>query len=592
MAMSSDQRLQALGQLWMGKWPEALEAWSKFTKLTPPRLVTTPGEEKAERLSGSFAMIRLEDHAVVISLRQVEELGLQSFAAQILAHEIGHHVYAPADLRDNALLIARIKAALPTEGHEGFVANLYTDLLINNRLQVSRSLDMAGVYKKLRREDDAGKVWGLYMRIYEYLWDLPEGTLTPPIKDKKILVDAQLGARVIKAYSKDWLDGAGRFAALLAPYMEERGFKKSMAVFGPILDADKAGGGGVIPDGLAEIDPGEAEGAIHPADDPDLSGFGDMDDGPEGGEKSSAPAAGGRAEIGGRKNNYRSPAEYTSLMKSAAAGVKEDELVVRYYRERALPHLISFPERESPQASDPLPEGLEIWDMGQPFGELDWVETMVKSPVVIPGITTYQRTYGYSEGSSPDRRPPDLYVGIDCSGSMVNPKHALSYPALAGAIVAISALRAGARVMACLSGEPGKYKETDGFLRDEKEVLKLLTGYLGTGYAYGIRRLQDTFLGAGGVKTPAHIIVITDQDIFMMIKEAPNGWDVAFDALKAARGGGTFVLNITNPSYYSREINKLEEAGWSVYLVNNQEQMLEFARKFSQRTYSVETDGS
>ena len=43
-------------------------------------------------------------------------------------------------------------------------------------------------------------------------------------------------------------------------------------------------------------------------------------------------------------------------------------------------------------------------------------------------------------------QPLDLDLYVDCSGSMPNPQVNVSYLTLAGAIVALSALRAGARV--------------------------------------------------------------------------------------------------------------------------------------------------
>src|SRR5262249_60688839 len=78
---------------WAAQWPAALAVWSRFVQLHEPTWCFTETEEAEAQLSGSFAMIRLVDHSVVISLRQVAEQGLQGFARAILAHEIGHHVY-------------------------------------------------------------------------------------------------------------------------------------------------------------------------------------------------------------------------------------------------------------------------------------------------------------------------------------------------------------------------------------------------------------------------------------------------------------------------------------------------------------------
>src|SRR6476619_3024374 len=124
-----DSALAKLRDDWSREWPVALAIWSQFIKLHEPCWCYTLEEEIREQLTGSFAMIRLVDHSVVISLRTIAEKGLGSFAREILAHEIGHHVFCPADLTDNARLLARIRAGLPTkEAHAPMVSNLYADL--------------------------------------------------------------------------------------------------------------------------------------------------------------------------------------------------------------------------------------------------------------------------------------------------------------------------------------------------------------------------------------------------------------------------------------------------------------------------------
>ncbi|MBF0530049.1 MAG: VWA domain-containing protein [Deltaproteobacteria bacterium] len=564
---------------WQSRWEEALSIWSRFTKLAEPRWCRTAREEAAEQLTGSFAMIRLTDHAVVISLRQVIEYKVEPFPMEILAHEIGHHVYAPGDLRDNARLIVRIRAGLPTQEQKaGYVANLYTDLLINDRLQRQAGLDMAGVFKKLKTPTTS-QVWTLYMRIYEVLWSLPAGTLVDGQVESRIRSDAGLGARVVRHYAKDWLDGAGRFAALFLPYLiaEQENIYQTLSA--PWLDTQNAGAGEEIPDGLAGIEDNEKNGAIHPSEDPELSGVDRMDE-----NDSSRPQAGRREEIGGRREQYRSPQEYSEIMKSLGVKIPEKELVARYYRERAVPHLIRFPAKIVPEATDPLPEGLENWETGAPLADLDWTESLIRSPKVILGVTTVQRTYGADAGSQPERRPVDLYLGVDCSGSMSNPAYNLSYPVLAGTIICLSALRAGAKVMVTLSGEPGEYNSTPGFIRDEKEILNVLTGYLGTGYSFGIARLKATFLKGEKLQRPVHILIVTDSDIFSMLKETKNGWEIAGQALEISGGGGTFVLNISL-GYWEKEIESLKAIGWNVHQVTGWEEMIAFARAFAKMQY-------
>lgn len=569
--------LNPVQTLWESSWAAALAVWSRFTRLSPPKWCFTREEEKKAHLNDAFAMIRLEDVAVVISLRKVQQLKLESFAVEILAHEIGHHMYAPADLTDYARLMVRTRSGLPTREHlAGFVSNLYTDLLINDRLQRDAGLNLSAVYQSLGGEL-RDPLWNLYMHIYELLWQLPPGSLTTGRIEAKTRGDAQLGARLIRAYARHWLDGAGRFAALCLPYLLEDDGLKIRAALAPLMDADRAGAGTDLPDGLAEIDPDESDGAVHPALDPILSGLNET---AEDGEPSRS--RGGREIRGGRKNQHRPPADYIDLMKSIGVRLTEDEIVAAYYREAALPHLVPFPARFAPESVDPTPEGTESWDIGSPLGEIDWFETAAAGPYIIPGATTRKRTFGDASGSDSERRPPDLFLGVDCSGSMPNPRCRLSFPVLAGSIVALSALRAGVRVKVVLSGEPGEFTGTREFTRSEADILKALTDYLGTGYAFGIQRLDDTF-GPNAVDVgPTHILIITDGDIFSMLDETLDGWEIARLALAKA-GSGTFVLHQVN--LRSRPVERLRSDRWDVHGLDDWESLIEFARNFSRQNY-------
>lgn len=579
--------LAVIEQAWTERWEHALAAWSRFTRLHAPRFCLTRADEKREGLSGSFAMIRLRDHAVVISLRQIAAEGLEAFGVEVLAHEIGHHVYCPGDLADHGRMLARMRAALPTKEHLApLVANLWADLLINDRLQRSRGLDMAGVYRAIGGGGHDA-LWSFYMRIYEILWSLPRGTLATGDVPDTMEGDAQLGARVVRVYGKSWLRGASRFGVLALTYLlqdEAEGTRGRLAGW---LDTAGAGEGGE-PSGLIEADPDEIGDAIHPADDPRLGGEGgELADGDLATESGGPPR--GRERVGGRKkvDRYRGIIEYGELLSALGLGLDEHEVAIRYYRERALPHLIRFPSRRSPASTEPQPEGLEIWEPGSPLQRISWIDSVIKSPFVVPGITTVERTYGEAPGSDPARVPLDLYIGIDCSGSMPNPRVSLSFPVLAGAIMGLSALRAGSRVKVVLSGEPGHSLSTPGFVRDEKVMLGVLTNYLGTGYAFGIRRLDETFDASRREPRAAHVLVITDQDIFSVLDDesgGTTGWEVARAAVARARGGGTFVLHMPS-QWKDQQAERMRDDGWNVHRLHDWEELVEFARSFSRMTY-------
>jgi hypothetical protein len=180
---------------------------------------------------------------------------------------------------------------------------------------------------------------------------------------------------------------------------------------------------------------------------------------------------------------------------------------------------------------------------------------------------------------------------------MHNPSQALSYPVLAGAIIALSALRSGSKVMVALSGEPGQTITTGGFVRDEWTILKTLTGYLGTGTTFGIHRLAETFDAWPPTARAVHILIVSDNDLFGMLDRTQKGrlgWDVARQSLKKARGGGTYVLEL--PGYLLNSeasaaqsvpgCRRMEAEGWTVSPVSSMDELVEFARQFSQARYA------
>jgi hypothetical protein len=580
--------LEKLRDQWMAQWPAALASWSRFTRLRAPMLCLTHKEARREGLTGSFAMIRLTDQAVVVNLAEVVDCGVQNYAHEVLAHEIGHHVLAPATLMEHGRLLARMRRALPTlEAQAPMVANLYTDLLINDRLQRSANLQIAEVYRVITGGPKTGAVWQLYMRIYELLWRLPTGTLAGECDDVTD-GDAWLGARLIRSYARDWLDGGGRFAALLLTYLLKD--KESEELLAKFADTRGAAAGGDIP-GLSQAEANDPNDIQHPAYDPRLNGSDEDATLPEPAPSDVPPAD---APIVHAKGQARQPFEYGQLLRAAGIDITDHEAAVRYYREQALPHLVPYPSVLKPRGTDPLPEGLEAWNLGDPLDTVDWMQSVIHSPSIVPGLTTMRRVWGESEGVRPKPEPLDLDLYVDSSGSMANPQQHISYPALAGAIVCLSALRAGARVQVTLWSGTNQFKSTAGFVRDETSLLRVLTGYFGGGTAFPIHVLRDTFAKRSKEARPAHIMIISDDGVTTMFdgdERGGCGWDISAAALAQAKGGGTMVLNLfegwekIDHEVFNQIRRARDQQGWNVHRVATWEDLIGFAREFSRLRY-------
>jgi hypothetical protein len=551
-----------LARTWRARWPEALRAWGPFITLHDPTMfASTPDAAKAG-LTGSFAAFSLFDREVMIDLDAVTRLGLQDLPLEVLAHEVGHHVLCPADLTDQGRLLVRVRRGLPgLEQHAGLIQNMYADLLINDRLLRSRGLRMAEVYRRVRGSTDP--LWTFYQRIFEILWALPGGTLTAAEVDAAMEGDAQLGAKLARVYATDWLGGAGGFAALCLRYLEQsveatERMRRLLCV--GVVDADAQ-----IP-GLTSLDEVEIR---HPALDPRVNEYAAEET-----DKESPPTSG----------QYRQPFEYGQLLQQLGLDISAQEAAARYYRERALPHLVRFPVRTTPSSTEPLPEGHAQWDVGEPVEAVDWLATALRSPVVVPGVTTVQRIAGTVEGDRRDRRPVDLDIYVDSSGSIPNPARYESFLTLAGAILALSALRVGARVQATLWSGTRQFTTTDGFVRDERAVLSILTGYFGGGTAFPLHVLRETYRDRD---RPTHIVVISDDGVDTMFRPADEqgtpGSVISATALEAAGAGGTLLLLLR--SERERERIAALAPGWDVHKVTSWDELVDFAAAFSKRTY-------
>lgn len=589
--MTGSAESLSLLERWQSAWPQALAVWSQFTRLSDPNLCQSSVTAAKEGLTSSFAMIRLADQSVVVDLEGVERLKLEDYAVEVLAHEIGHHVLAPANASDHYRLLARIRQGLPTlEQHAPMVANLYTDLLINDRLQRQSGLRMHAIYQRLVDYDDPIRkpgIWALYLRIYEVLWQLDRGALGVMVEDSLFNTHAWLGARLVRVYANDWLTGGARFAALLLPYLHaaEQEKEAQEKALQQLMDTQSAGQD-CEPTGLIDFDDDEKVPQLHPSEDPLIT---DIE--PDEAAASDTPRD---EQIIPDRGQRREPFEYGEILRAAGLKLTDHELAVRYYREAALPYLIPFPKRAAPQTLEPQMEGLDVWEMGDALDEIDWLQSLSYSPQPVPGITTLKRRYGMVAGAEPATRPVDLDIYVDSSGSMPNPQQRISYMALAGAVICLSALRSGARVQATLWSGKQQCISTPGFVRDENSILSILTGHFGGATAFPIHKLRDTFAQRDVQDRDCHILHISDDGITTMFDQderGNSGWDIAAMALEKGRAGGTMALNLyrewtTQNTTYANDLRKArDQQGWEVYAVTDLAQLLEFAREFSHRHY-------
>ncbi|TGK79080.1 VWA domain-containing protein [Leptospira noumeaensis] len=537
---------------WEERWDEALKLWSDYVKLTPAKFLFSASEEKVEGLTGSFAAIRLLDHRVLLSVEQIQKYKLENYPLEIMGHEIGHHVYCPGDLVDQAKLIYLTGLALPRLGHlTSTIVNVYEDLYINDHLKRYQHLRMEEVYQRIGKNKD--RFWNFYMRTYELLWALPSETLTDGKVDDLIQSDASLVCRMIRNFPNDWQKGMFDFASICFPYFfDENGVGSSnIQNLSTILDTLDAGKGMTPPSGITDI---EVESEIF------------------------------SSEIGSLTKRELGPADFSSICKAMGIEADISDIVYRFYKDKALPHLVPFPELRTPGAKEKILEGNELWDPGSPIEQINWIESTIRSPIVVPGYTTVEDLYGEVESMEVRTNPIDLDLFVDCSGSMPNPQTSLSYLTLAGAIISLSALRTGSSVRVTLWSGEKEYETTNGFIRNEKEILKVLTGYFGGGTCFPLDLLEEGYKEKP--KRKRHILIISDDGIDTMFtqKFPRDPRSIAKNALEKAEGGGSMVLQLYNPKGNSI-VNEMGKSGWELYPISNWEDLIQFSKEFVQRNY-------
>jgi len=604
MTTSTTDSHQPLLAMAEAVWPRAQRVWSPVTRLHRPTLLEKPAKD-------ALAWIDLRTMSVHVNLRRATPLmgttaarsaGQEELVLALLAHEVGHYVLAPGDMATAARIHMRVRSALiDCDEQVGMVANLWCDLLINDELQRHRGVSMISLLEAVsecwdRQEteshgreipDASGpQWWPTYLRCYEIAWELVPGTLHRQGVAGE--AEARLMARLARVYASAPVQGAAGFAALLRPMIMDEDLQQKRS---QRLRMSGRGGSGRQCGGITGVgelpvsvigDTDLLKPVIHPAQDPLVLGAGlSAPRAPEDSQNNNDGAL--LQDTLSRSQNIQ-PADLSAVARSLGVDMPALEIASRYYQESAAPYLVRLPPARRAGRDDPLMGNLETWETGEDLADIDWSATMAASPWVVPGVTTRRRHFERDPGEDQHMVPTNLDLYLDSSGSMPDPAVRLSPVALAGAILALSALRSGARVQATTWSGPEQIAGTDGFTQNTQEVLAAIVAHFGGSTSFPLGILSRTHLAAradGVGRPPCHIAVVSDDGVVSMFADhrsdecakTSNEEGIAVRALTAAGGGGTLLLN-TEP----RHVKGLRlPGGYAVHSVRN----LDEVRRFS-----------
>jgi hypothetical protein len=440
-------------------WPRAQAYWSQFL------LLGQPAEDSKQP---SIAQIDLLSRQISLNTDLILAKKLTGSVEALLAHEIGHHVRFPGTLQTQARLRILERTLIPFDDYS--VINLFTDLMINERLGAALKDQMVRVYQAFTSEPafhGEGKwkcdpLFLFYLGIYEELWRLDAGTLIGPAMREfqgafpsyraEAIVLAQdlftLGPNIYTQFLY-LLSIATRY---LRPLLEDRP---------KAIDPYQCGKGQPTPDDWGQaLTPSARElEAIRRARE---EGWFDDDQG-----KRLEEAKDMESRMSGLPGF--GTADATMVPEAMAA----------YYRQKAEVYLLRPPPQRR-QGEAHTPTTLEEWETGDSPRDIDWLATLTYRGGDLGAALPMKRArVAEDEGFDVPMWQPRMEIYLDVSGSMPNPCLAVNAMTLAAQILSLGTVRAGGRVRALLySTGPLLFW---GWSRSETEISRFLMHYLGAG---------------------------------------------------------------------------------------------------------------
>lgn len=567
-------------------WERALALWR--VRLDDPAV--RPGAAAAHGAPAWFSF----PPSVTVDPRYLADRGLADELWSMFAHEIGHHVLAPStrvdSLKiDHQMARAITAATVHVNAREGArrLSNLWSDLLVNTRVAQLQRAEQTGTPTATRDlgivrlglalypapEDSGDRLWWVYCRAYELLWQLPAGTLCPleapprperarvqatfvPLsqiperhREKERLlraaqaerervaaelagatatnpaVDAALVADAVRSFATDPVSGAALFGVIAAPYLAEQagaaepGAGESLVGCG-VDDAPATAEelGRILADQRLRDDLPRHPGMVR---DPD--GEEDLEDTTDDGVKKD----GQRLTIARTLALYRESGE--------------DAVLAAWYRNEAAAWVRPYTRPAPSTPTGGIPGPVELWEVGDALADLDWPLTL-RSGAVIPGVTTRRRSELDDEPIVRETSLElDLY--IDSSGSMTHPRNG-SPAVLAGTILALSILRGGGRVRVTSFSGTGEVAGMRRFGRDPAEIIAAISLFFGRSTSFPLDLYAARYAGLppAGDDDQRHVVVLSDDGLVSMFGVGNEPYEGVARTVRDVLTTGTLVL--------------------------------------------------
>ncbi|MCC6269700.1 MAG: VWA domain-containing protein [Microbacteriaceae bacterium] len=594
--------------------PEVRAAWGHAQKLWQVHMHDPHVPERGEKLRNSLAWFSFPP-SITVNRNVLERLGASEEWESVFAHELGHHVLAPSTRLDSLKIRHQMARALVASGSTqvseealGQLSNLWTDLLVNTRVEVlqrrvhGEKATTPGIVRLLTITSQFGfnsddRLWWVYRRTYELLWNLTPETMCPssppaaiPHRSTEIVeasidtitreylnqeialraarrerqriddelsatmctrpeVDAGSIARLVRTFAGDAVSGALRFGMIAAPYLVEQ---ERLGEDSAQHSADPGAGvcaADTAPATADELGRLLADRRLHEPL-PDLS-------------EHDIPV-----NIDPRVDDrVRGQSLDIARTLDLYAPSGDGAVLAAWYRSQASRWVRTFTERRPSLHAGNLPGPLELWEIGDDLADLDWPSTLRRGPQIVPGVSTLQRSY-LDDDAEPAEAGIELDLYLDASGSMPNPRQG-SPAVLAGTILALSVLRGGGRVRVTVFSGPGEVAGTTGFVRDHVRVVTALAWYPGNGTTFplDLYGFRYEHLPIADERVRRHLVVISDDGLVSMFGEGNEEFIKVAPAVRPKLTTATLVLQ----DHRHQVAPLAEAAGYDIFYLESME---------------------
>ncbi len=319
----------------------------------------------------------------------------------ISLHEISHYQIIPYDGLINAKLL-RAAMLHVNQKFAPIIVNIFADLIIDTKLyQKYPSLikwEMEVTYKHLKSKGSISNLTKFLFRAYEKLWK------EDVLHDETLKEMDSLAEKVTKTILKDFEDETTweKKVSLIAKYLNNL-IQDTFTLIGTggILDKNKEkrkGPGGVfieVPKDVLEV----------------------MDN-PLENKNADKLKQGNEDDLRQKSEDFAKDIPYSEFGGPARqAGILIDGNALATWYRGSAKNLIEIKIFEQKPGGQ-LPVYPEVWRIGDRIEQLDVVQSLLNSPIMIPNITTRKWAFREGTGHLVEKQIPDLLIVLDSSGSM------------------------------------------------------------------------------------------------------------------------------------------------------------------------------